>query len=125
MAFIYFNPNPEKKSVGDCVIRAISKLTNKEWEETYLAVCLQGYLMHDMPSSNSVWGGYMKSKGYLKTLLPNVCPNCYTVIEFCRDHPVGSFLVNTDEHVVAIVDGDYYDTWDSGNEIVNYYWEKE
>ena len=28
MSFIYYNPNPERKLVGDCVIRAISKVTN-------------------------------------------------------------------------------------------------
>jgi len=35
MSFIYYNPNPERKLVGDCVIRAISKVTNQTWEDTY------------------------------------------------------------------------------------------
>ena len=30
-----------------------------------------------------------------------------------------------DGHVVTVQDGKYYDTWDSGNEIPVYYWEKE
>ena len=29
MSFIYYNPNPERKLVGDCVIRAISKATDQ------------------------------------------------------------------------------------------------
>jgi len=28
-------------------------------------------------------------------------------------------------HVVCVMDGDYYDTWDSGGEVPLYYWRKE
>jgi len=35
MAYKYFNPNPSNLSVGDCVIRAIAKLTNYNWQDTY------------------------------------------------------------------------------------------
>lgn len=35
MGFIYFNPNPKEKSVGDCTVRAISLFTNKDWFETF------------------------------------------------------------------------------------------
>ena len=31
MAYKYFNPNPSNLSVGDCVIRAIAKLTNYKY----------------------------------------------------------------------------------------------
>lgn len=31
MAYKYFNPNPSNLSVGDCTIRAISKLISKDW----------------------------------------------------------------------------------------------
>ena len=42
--FIYYNPNPEGRSTGDCVIRAISKVMDQSWERTYIGVCLQGML---------------------------------------------------------------------------------
>lgn len=51
MSFIYYNSNPERKLVGDCVIRAISKATDQTWEDTYTGVMFQGFIMHDMPSS--------------------------------------------------------------------------
>ena len=54
----YYNPNPDGKMVGDCVIRAISKAINQDWEKTYVGVATQGLMMHDMPSSNSVWGSF-------------------------------------------------------------------
>ena len=34
--FIQYNPNPEGKSTGDCVIRALTKALNKSWEQVYV-----------------------------------------------------------------------------------------
>lgn len=63
MSYINFNPNPDRKLVGDCVIRAISKAMNQSWDDTYIGIMLQGYAMHDMPSSNDVWGRYLFERG--------------------------------------------------------------
>lgn len=125
MAFIKYNPNPNGNLVGDCVIRAISKLTDQDWDSTYIGVCLQGFMMKDMPSSNSVWGAYLLSNGFSRGYIPNTCPDCYTVKDFCYDHQNGSYLLAIGTHVVAVIDGDYYDSWDSGNEIPVYYFTKE
>lgn len=125
MAYIHKNPNPVKNLVGDCVVRGISILMNKPWDYTYMEIVVQGYNMYDMPSSNEVWGAYLKSQGYVKRLIPNTCPDCYTIKDFCYDHPRGKYLMATGSHVVAVIDGDYYDTWDSGNEIPVYYFTKE
>ena len=122
--YIFYNPNPEGKSVGDCVVRAITKLLNKTWEQVYTELCLQGFISGDMPSSNSVWITYLKNKGYKKYLIPDSCPDCYTVADFAADNPIGTFLLGTGEHVVIAIDGNYYDSWDSGKEIVIYYFTK-
>ena len=123
--FIYYNPNPLNLHVGDCVIRAISKVTNQDWEKTYLDVVLQGYMMKDMPSANYVWGAYLMSRGFKRYIIPNTCPDCYTVRDFCADYPHGAYLLATGSHVIAVEDGNYYDAWDSGNEMIVYYWQKE
>lgn len=122
MSYIYFNPNPMGKRVGDCVIRAISKLTGRDWESTYLGIMAAGFELCDMPSSNNVWAAYLKRLGYRRNVIPNTCPNCYTVRDFCLDNPHGIFLLATGSHVVTVVDGDYYDAWDSGDEVPIYYW---
>lgn len=123
--FVLYNPNPEMLLVGDCVIRAVAKVTGEDWETVYAGIVAQGYKMHDMPSSNRVWGAYLKEKGYTRHALPDTCPDCYTVAEFCRDYPAGKYILATGSHVVAVENGDHYDTWDSANETPIYYWERE
>lgn len=125
MSYVQYNPNPVRKLVGDCVIRAISKTMNKDWEDTYLDIVLQGFLMHDMPSSNDVWGTYLLNNGFRRYVIPDSCPDCYTVSEFVNDNPELTGILATGSHVIAVGDGNYYDTWDSGNEIPIYYWRKE
>ena len=122
--FIYCNPNPAKRLVGDCVIRAISILKDQSWEKTYDEITAKGRDLYDMPSSNSVWDAYLKDSGYIKKILPNTCPECYTVTDFCWGYPHGEYLLATGTHAVAVINGDYYDTWDSGNESVMYYYER-
>lgn len=125
MSFQYKNTNPDRNLVGDCVIRAISVLMDRDWESTYVDITLQGFMMHDMPSSNNVWGTYLHENGYSRYVIPNTCPDCYTVKDFCEDYPQGKYMLATGTHVIAVIDGDYYDTWDSGDEIPIFYWRKE
>ena len=120
MAFIKYNPNPDNNLVGDCVIRGICILTGKSWEKVYIPLCLEGLQLHDMPSSNRVWSSYLTKRGFTKSVIPN-CPDCYSVRVFCRDHPEGTYLLCTVTHVIGCIDGDYYDTWDSGDESPMYY----
>lgn len=123
--FVYYNPNPNRNLVGDCVVRALCKLLNKRWLEVYAGICAQGAIMFDMPSSNAVWGAYLRRLGFVKEMLPDYCPDCYSVRDFCLDHPYGQYVLMLSGHVVAVEDGCYYDTWDSGDEIPLFYWRKE
>lgn len=125
MGYINYNANPRRNNVGDCTVRAISKALDQDWETTYCGMALQGYAMRDMPSANAVWGSYLRRKGYHRNVLPNTCPDCYTVRDFCEDYPTGVYILALQSHVIAVIDGDYYDTWDSGDETPIYYWQKE
>lgn len=125
MAYQFYNPNPLNKSVGDCVVRAITKALDEDWYKIYSDLTVQGYALCDMPSSNSVWGQYLKSKGYRRYVIPNTCPDCYTIDDFCNDNPVGTFIVCTGSHVVTIIDGTIFDSWQSGSETPIFYWRKE
>lgn len=123
--YIFNNPNPIGAYIGDCVVRAISIAENRQWVDVYTGLCLQGLLMYDMPSSNRVWGEYLRINGYDRYLIPQVHPDYYTIKDFCEEYPRGVYILGTGTHVVTVIDGNYLDTWDSGDESPLCYWIKE
>lgn len=125
MAWESFNPNPENKKVGDCTVRALCKVLDKDWDAVFVGLCVTGLELGDMPSGNSVWSEYLWERGFRRRLVPAECPLCYTVRDFCEAFPEGRYILALDKHVIAVVDGDYYDTWDSGDEVPIFYWVKE
>lgn len=122
--WIKYNPNPVGRSVGDCSVRAIAKALKIDWETAYLLITKNGYLMGDMPSSDSVWGAVLRQNGFSRYSIPNTCPECYTAEDFCEDNPIGTYVLGFGGHVATVVDGDLYDSWDSSNEIPQFYWKE-
>lgn len=123
--FIQTNPNPKNMYTSDCVVRALAIAQAQSWEKTYIELCIQGFAMGDWGSSNLVWSAYLKDKGYRRYSIPDTCPDCYTVADFCEDHPQGIYILATGTHVVTVIDGNHYDTWNSANEPIIFYWKKE
>lgn len=121
-----YNPNPRgKRNAGDCVIRAICKATNQKWGAVFAELSLIGYYFGDWGNSNAVWDEYLRKKGFNRYILPNTCPYCYTVADFAKDHPNGIFILGTGKHAVTVVDGVYFDNWDSGQEMPIYFYTRE
>ena len=110
--------------MGDCTVRAIAIATDRNWYDVYLDLCLFGMLMCDMPSSNAVTTAYLKKKGFRRRTIPDDCPDCYTIENFCEDHPRGTFVIGTGSHLTTVIDSVLWDSWDSKNETPVYYFEK-
>lgn len=123
--FKEFNPNPANRVVGDCAVRAIAKALGLSWEEAFALLASNAYQMGDMPSSDSVWGATLRQHGFYRSAIPNSCPDCYTAADFCRDHPRGTFVLGFGGHVATVKDGVLYDTWNSENEVPQFYWHRE
>ena len=123
--FVYENPSPFGKKIGDCVIRAIAIATDLSWDEAFDVLTEYGRAFKNLPNANEVWGAYLKDNGFTRHAIENTCPDCYTIRDFCHDHPRGKYVVATGSHVVAAINGRYYDAWDSGEEIPQFYWEAE
>lgn len=120
----YINKNPRGRAVGDCTVRAIAIATDRNWYDVYLDLCLFGMLMCDMPSSNAVTTAYLKKNGFRRRTIPDDCPDCYTIENFCEDHPKGTFVIGTGSHLTTVIDGTLWDSWDSRNETPVYYFER-
>lgn len=131
MAWIYRNLNPAGKHVGDCVIRAIAYATGKSWDEIFWGITNEAFDRAEMPSWNSTWWSYLEKQGFKRHIIPDLCPDCYSVEEFCEDHPTGTYVLYIPHsiggvgHVVAAKNGNYIDSWDSGGETPLAYWRKE
>lgn len=123
--FVKENLNPLNKNVQDCVIRAISKVLNQSWGRTHIELSVYSYAMADLQNANAVWNQYLFDKGFKKYLLPSDCPNCMTVREFADRYKEGRYLLFVGEHVVACIDGRYFDTFDSGDRTIIYFFANE
>ena len=120
--WIHCNPNPKYKEVPDCVVRAICIALNKRWIEVYDDLCALGREEANMPSADAVWGKYLHQCGFRPFLLPEACPECVTIGLFCMMYPQGTYIIGTGSHAVAVIDGDYYDSWDSGEQVPSFFW---
>ena len=121
----YYQPNPQNKKTDDCVIRALTKALDCDWETASVYAMTQQIRDSDIFVKNYVWGNLLLRNGYTKHPLPNTCPACYTVRDFAEDFKRGTYIVGTGDHVLAVIDGDYYDSFDSGEMIPILYYRKE
>jgi hypothetical protein len=122
--WIYANPNPCRQEEPDCVVRAISIATDQPWKKVHRDLCLLSLDHCTMPSVNWLWGLYLENKGYEKFLLPENCPSCLSVRDFCKMYPEGVYVVGTGTHAIACINGNYWDTWDSGDETPTFFYRK-
>jgi len=128
MSYVFYNPNPLHKRTTDCVIRAVARVLNLDWQQAYINLMSHGLEMAQMADTAPVWKSFLRGFGFRTHIIPDTCPDCYTVKDFCADHPDGSYVLAINghtDHVVAVVNGDYYDTWDSGDEVPVFYMRKE
>lgn len=128
--YVYYQPNEKDLTdkFGDCQIRALSKALNCSWLEAFdkaISVCRDEWvsLIFDAPipirsrmlaKLGFEYHGISNKKGSKRP----------TVDSFAKDHPTGSYICGVAHHEVAVVDGKYYDTWDSGDCCMYGYFEK-
>lgn len=125
MAFVKYNANPSNRDTIDCVIRGISVLLNLSWNQVHDLLTEKAAKVHEVYVRNDFWIEVLMDMGYKLMFIPNTCPDCITVKKFADHHPEGRYLLGTGSHVIAVVDGDYIDTFDSGAELPIYFLWKE
>lgn len=117
MHYKYYNANPMGRNIEDCVLRSISVLTNRSWEDvndelSYLAA-KQGYMFDNVPFVED----------YLDDRYERVCYYSKTVGEFAKEHPYGKYAITMGGHITALINGVIIDTFDPSYRTMRCAWE--
>ena len=116
MNFYYYNANPMGRHIEDCVLRCVSVLTNRSWEDvndelSYLAA-KDGYMFDNVPFVED----------YLDDRYPRECHYSKTIGEFAKERPYGRYAATMDNHITAIIDGVIVDTFDCSDRVMRCAW---
>lgn len=119
--YYYFQPNSKdhNNEIGDCVIRAICKVSGKSWKEIFDALCTIARTRQSLPNYSDVFSQYLESFGYKHKIVKKKLTVKYASLLSKSNKRL---VMRCEGHLVAAVDGDYYDTWDSGKKIVKEIW---
>ena len=135
--FHFHNANPKNRFTTDCVLRAISTALEMPYNQVVMEMaemqCKTGYDR----TENKLIDMYLQSKGWIRRTQPRKADNTkYTGEEFCREVSEGvtfnGSLFNYNRivanlgghHIVAIVNGKVWDTWNSTGGCIGIYWVK-
>ena len=126
MSYKYYQPNKKdlKDKYGDCVIRALTKALNMEWLQVFDEMQPISREMQVPFNCRPCYEKYIESKGLKYIGISNKKGTKRpTVDRFAKDHTTGTYILRVAHHLVTVVDGIYYDTWDSGEKSLYGYWE--
>lgn len=117
-----FNPNPKGKNIGDCTLRAYCAAFNISWEEAF-------DIASEIAKENGSLVQYvadkvltehfeckMDDKYNKKVVKPK---ERITVGEFATTHPYGVYVLLMRNHAVTLRNGEYWDSWDSGDKKID------
>ncbi len=133
--FHYFNANPKNWITGDCTFRAIATAFEKPWNDIVMDMAQlsikTGYAINDVKGIEK----FLNQNGWIKQKQPRKLDNTkYTGAEFCNEIQNGKFQFLKNEriiakigghHIVAIVDGQIWDIWNSTGKCIGNWWIKE
>ena len=124
----YYQPNAKdlKDTYGDCVIRALTKAVGKEWLEVFEGLVPYARELQCMPNGKPCYERYLTEQGFVYYGISNSKGTKRpTVQSFAKDHKEGVYVLRVAHHLVAVSEGYFWDTWDSGNKSLYGYWVKE
>lgn len=117
-----YNPNPKGKNIGDCTLRAYCAAFDISWEEAFDVASEiakeNGSLIQYVAEKVLVdhFGCTLDDK-YNKKVVKQ--KDRITVAEFATTHPYGIYILHMRNHLVTLRNGEYWDSWDSGDKKVD------
>lgn len=125
MSFVYCNVHPKGLKVGDCVKRAITKTTGKEYMEVQRD--LNRYKKKTGTSkfnNRDNWAPYLeKELGATPIkMTPQKGEKRFDGFTFPKAFPKGKYILQMSHHLTCCIDGVIYDTWDCRDKCIYKAW---
>ena len=122
----YYQPNKKdiKDKRTDCIIRALTKLTDKNWIECFEMLIPHCIELQSVPSDKVIIEAWLKDNGYKYTGISNAKGTKRPTVEKFSKANKSKTLMVVAHHCVTCEDGNYFDTWDSGQCCLYGYWTK-
>ena len=117
-----YNPNPKSRNIADCTLRSYCAAFGISWEYAF-------DVASEIAKENSSMIQYVSDKvltehfhctvdeTYNKKVVK--AKDRITVNEFAMSHPYGTYILHVRQHQVTVKNGEYWDSWDSGNKKVD------
>ena len=115
----YYNTNPFNRHIDDCVIRAISVLTNKSWYKIF------DELSYLASNEGMMFDRVEFVEDYLDDRYNRECHYSKKLGEFAKEYPIGRYAITMNGHITALIDGVIYDTFDCRDRIMRCAWRIE
>lgn len=139
--FCFYNANPKGKRASDCVIRAISHATGKDWDSILDDLVALSHRYKIMPNEKACYNKYLEALGFTKEKQPKKYDNTkYTGKEFCSlltkryidSGKAFSVIAHIGGHHLVSIQVDkesdgykIFDIWNSSDGTIGNYWVME
>lgn len=129
--FEYTNPHPEGKKTIDCVMRAITLATERDYLELRRElnafkrslVTSKKFSRYTTYKQSPIYEEWFKTQNYNTIKITVVAGyKRKTAKDFAKENPVGTYIVSMRKHLACIKDGKVLDTWDSSNKPIYKAW---
>lgn len=113
----YYNRNPEKEKLPDCVCRAISLATNQPYEKIWQLLEQNGLDKACDDINLDCYSQLLADMGFRMRRIHG-----RTVRELAHCFPYSRIIVRIEGHLTCCIDGVCYDIWDCTRETADCYW---
>ena len=117
-----YNPNPKERNIGDCTLRSYCAAFNISWDQAF-------DIASRVAKENSSMIQYVADKVLTEEFNCTVSEKYnkktvkskdrITVNEFAMTHPYGTYILHVRQHQVTVKNGEYWDSWDSGEKKID------
>lgn len=115
-----YNPNPKSRNIGDCTLRSYCAAFGIDWDKSF-------DIASKIAKENSSMIQYVAEKVLVEHFGCTVdeeykktkAKDRITVNSFAMTHPYGTYVLHVRSHQVTVKNGEYWDSWDSGEKKVS------